>query len=42
MEDGRKLPPYSLKRKILPKVSVKGMIVQAQELGWMDHALILN
>jgi hypothetical protein len=32
--DGRKLPPYIvLKRKTLPKVNVKGVIIQAQESG---------
>jgi hypothetical protein len=43
MADGRKLPPYIvLKRKILPKVNVKGVIIQAQESGWMDQALVLD
>jgi hypothetical protein len=32
------LPPYIvLKRKTLPKVNVKGVIIQAQESGWMDQ-----
>jgi hypothetical protein len=43
MVDGRKLPPYIiLKRKTLPKVNVKGVIIQAQESGWMDQALVLD
>jgi hypothetical protein len=41
--DGRKLPPnIVLKRKTLPKVNVKGVIIKAQESGWMDHALVLD
>jgi hypothetical protein len=41
--DGRKLPPYIiLKTKTLPKVNVKGVIIQAQESGWMDQALVLD
>jgi hypothetical protein len=41
--DGRKLPPYIvLKRKILPKVNVKGVFIQAQESGWMDQAMVLD
>jgi hypothetical protein len=41
--DNRKLPPYIvLKRKTLPKVNVKGVIIQAQESGWMDQALVLH
>jgi hypothetical protein len=34
--DGRKfLPCIILKRKTLPKVNAKGVIIQAQESGWM-------
>jgi hypothetical protein len=34
MADSRKLPPYIiLKRKTLPKLNVKGVIIQAQESG---------
>jgi hypothetical protein len=41
--DSRKLPPYIvLTRKTLPKVNVKGVIIQAQESGWMDQALELD
>jgi hypothetical protein len=41
--DGRKLPPYIvLKRKTLPKGNVKGVIIQAQDSGWMDQALVLD
>jgi hypothetical protein len=41
--DGRKLPPYIVfKRKTLPKVNVKVVIIQAQESGWMDQALVLD
>jgi hypothetical protein len=41
--DGRKLPPYIiLRRKTLPKVNVKGVIVQTQESGWMDQVLVLD
>jgi hypothetical protein len=37
MVDGRKLPPYIvLRRKTLPKVNVKGVIIQAQESGQMN------
>jgi hypothetical protein len=40
---GRKLPPYNtLKRKTPPKVDVKGVIIQAQESGSMDQALVLD
>jgi hypothetical protein len=43
MADGRKLPPYMvLKMKTVPKVNVKGVIIQAQESGWMDQALVLD
>jgi hypothetical protein len=43
MVDGRKLPPYTvLKRKTLPKINVKGIIVQAQESGWMDQSLVAD
>jgi hypothetical protein len=43
MADCRKLLPYViLKRKTLPKVNVKGVIIQAQESGWMDQALVLD
>jgi hypothetical protein len=41
--NGRKLLPYIVfKRKTLPKVNVKGVIIQAQESGLMDQALVLN
>jgi hypothetical protein len=40
MTDGTKFPPYIvLKRKKFPKISVKGIIVQAQEAGWMEYLL---
>jgi hypothetical protein len=43
MADGRKLAPcIVLKRKTLPKANVKGVIIQAQESGWMDQALVLG
>jgi hypothetical protein len=41
--DGGKLLPYIvLKRKTLPRVNVKGVIIQAQESGWMDQSLVLD
>jgi hypothetical protein len=40
--EGRKLPPYVFRRKTLPKVNVKDVIIQAQESGWMDQALVLD
>jgi hypothetical protein len=43
MVDGRKLPPYIvLKRKTLPKINMTGIIVQAQESGWMDQLLLAD
>ncbi|KAK8758329.1 hypothetical protein V5799_004041 [Amblyomma americanum] len=42
--DGRKLPHYViLKRKTIPKgVFPKGIVVRAQEKGWMDDELVLD
>ncbi|XP_077484191.1 zwilch kinetochore protein isoform X3 [Amblyomma americanum] len=42
--DGWKLPPYViLKRKTIPKgVFPKGIVVCAQEKGWMDDELVLG
>lgn len=42
--DGRKLPPYVvLKRKRIPnEVFPKGVIVRAQEKGWMNDDLVLD
>ena len=41
--DGIKLLPYViLKRKRIPKVDIKGVIVQAQEAGWMDLSLVVD
>jgi hypothetical protein len=41
--DGRKLPQYiMLKRKTLPKMNVKGVIIQAQESSWEDQVLVLD
>ncbi|KAK8784512.1 hypothetical protein V5799_009125 [Amblyomma americanum] len=42
--DGLKLPPYViLKRKTIPKgVFPKGIVVRAQEKGWMDDELVLD
>jgi hypothetical protein len=41
--DARKFVPYVvLKRKTLPKVNVKGVIMFAQESGWMDQALVVD
>jgi hypothetical protein len=41
--DSRKFPPHIvLKRKSLPKVNVKGVIIQAWESGWMDQTLLLR
>jgi hypothetical protein len=43
MVDGRKLLPYIiLKKKTLPKVNIKGVVIQAQESGWMDQSLVLD
>lgn len=42
--DGRKLPPYViLKRKRIPNEAFpKGIVVRAQEKGWMDDELVLD
>jgi hypothetical protein len=31
-----------LKRKTVPKVNVKVVIIQAQQSGWMDQDLVLD
>lgn len=42
--DGQKLPPYVvLKRKTLPKEKLpQGVIVRAQEKGWMEEKLVID
>lgn len=42
--DGHKLPPYVvLKRKTLPKEKLpQGVIVRAQEKGWMEEKLVID
>lgn len=45
LADGKKLPPYViLKRKNLPKNESfpPGLIMKAQEKGWMDNELVLD
>ena len=44
LADGTKLPPYViLKRKTMPKETMPaGIIVRAQEKGWMDTGLVVD
>jgi hypothetical protein len=40
---GRKLPAYiALKRKTLPKINIKGIIVQTYESEWTDQSLVAD
>ncbi|TWW53636.1 hypothetical protein D4764_0159420 [Takifugu flavidus] len=43
-KDGTKLPPYVvLKRKTVPKEAMPaGIIVRAQEKGWMETELVVD
>ena len=44
LADGSKLPPYvTLKRKTVPKDPIAaGIIVRAQEKGWMESGLVVD
>ena len=43
MADGTKLPPYIiLKRKRIPRVDIKGVIVQVQQAGRMDQSPVVD